>query len=152
MTAQAPYPIPNSPPPSFHSRASSPNADSRRLLSDDPLAKNEDRTLSDAFDSPSDDESDGEGDGLDDRQRLMRGQPQVEDEDGSSSPNPRDGIQRRVTQLPDFQPSGGITPASGRIYGGGQNDGVWANLSAKPTAGEDLEEKPPVRTFHPILA
>ncbi|KAF2278405.1 metal homeostatis protein bsd2 [Westerdykella ornata] len=143
--AQPTYPIPNSPPPSFHSRASSPNADSRRLLADDPLAKDEDRTLEDAFDSPSDDESDGEGDGLDDRQRLMRGQPQSEeeDDDGSNGQNPRGGIQRRVTQLPVFQPSSGATAGAGRIYGGGQNDGVWANLSAKPTPGEDLEEKPP---------
>lgn len=140
------YPIPNSPPPSFHSRASSPTGASRRLLSEDPLKNEEDRTLADTFDSPSDDEEsdDEHGDGMDDRQRLMRGQPESAPEEQSVE-DPRQGIQRRVTQLPVFQ-----TPSSGarssRIYGGGQNDGVWANLSAKPTRGEEVEEKPPVCT------
>lgn len=32
----------------------------------------------------------------------------------------------------------------GRVFGGGQTDGVFANISAKPTAGEKLEEHPPV--------
>lgn len=34
--------------------------------------------------------------------------------------------------------------AGGRVFGGGQTDGVFANISAKPTAGEKLEEHPPV--------
>lgn len=145
VTSQQQWP-PASPPPSFHSRASSPT--SRRLLSDDPLAHSDDRspdptphqdraqdrTLADTFDSDSDDDEDG--DGRDDRQRLMRGNPQHDDD---APPPP--GIQRRVTELPTFNTQ---TPASGRVYGGG-NGGVWANLSAKPTRGEDLEEKPPVR-------
>jgi hypothetical protein len=143
VTSQQQWP-PASPPPSFRSRASSPTA--RRLLSDDPLAHSEDRTpdrtpdrtqdrtLADTFDSDSDDDEDA--DGRDDRQRLMRGNPQ----DDAVPPPP--GIQRRVTELPTFNTQ---TPASGRVYGGG-NGGVWANLSAKPTRGEDVEEKPPVRT------
>jgi hypothetical protein len=125
---------PASPPPSFHSRASSPNGTSRRLLSEDPIANQEDRTLADTFDSDSDDEEDV--DGRDDRQRLMRGNPRTEDEPVAP------GIQRRVTELPVFNTQ---APTSGRVYGGG-NGGVWANLSAKPTRGEDAEEKPPVRT------
>lgn len=136
-----PYPIPASPPPSFHSRASSPAAASRRLLSDDPLTNDADRTLADTFDSDSDEEE--EGDGRDDRQRLMRGNPD-EQREHEEAENVRIGIQRRVTQLPVFNTQ---APTSGRIYGGGQNDGVWANLSAKPTRGEDVEEKPPVRTL-----
>jgi hypothetical protein len=138
------YPVPSSPPPSFRSRASSPTNASRRLLSDDPLSNDADRTLADTFDNPSDseDSDDENGDGMDDRQRLMRGQPEAaQSEDTEEQVRPQ-GIQRRVTQLPVFQ-----TPAAGarssRIYGGGQNDGVWANLSAKPQPGGDVEEKPP---------
>jgi hypothetical protein len=125
---------PASPPPSFHSRASSPNGTSRHLLSEDPITNEEDRTLADTFDSDSDDEDDN--DGRDDRQRLMRGNPRTEDE-----PAPP-GIERRVTELPVFNTQ---APTPGRVYGGG-NGGVWANLSAKPTRGEDAEEKPPVCT------
>lgn len=33
---------------------------------------------------------------------------------------------------------------SGRVFGGGQTDGVFANINAKPTASEKLEEHPPV--------
>jgi hypothetical protein len=126
---------PASPPPSFHSRASSPNGTSRRLLSEDPTPNEEDRTLADTFDSDSDSDDD-DNDGRDDRQRLMRGNPRTEDEPVAP------GIQRRVTELPVFNTQ---APSSGRVYGGG-NGGVWANLSAKPTRGEDAEEKPPVRT------
>jgi hypothetical protein len=126
---------PASPPPSFHSRTSSPNnAASRRLLSDDPLANAEDRTLADTFDSDSDDDEDS--DGRDDRQRLMRGTAPADE------PPAAPGVQRRVTELPAFNTQ---APTSGRVYGGG-NGGVWANLSAKPTRGEDAEEKPPVCT------
>jgi hypothetical protein len=124
---------PASPPPSFRSRASSPtDGASRGLLSDDPLANEEDRTLADTFDSDSDDDDDA--DGRDDRQRLMRGNPRTEDEPVAP------GIQRRVTEIPVFNTQ---APSTGRVYGGG-NGGVWANLSAKPTRGEDAEEKPPV--------
>ncbi|KAH3905366.1 hypothetical protein HBH56_220080 [Parastagonospora nodorum] len=123
---------PASPPPSFHSRASSPNGGaSRRLLADDPVANEEDRTLADTFDSESDDDEDD--DGRDDRQRLMRGNPTTEDQPVAP------GIQRRVTEIPVFNTQ---APSTGRVYGGG-NGGVWANLSAKPTPGQDAEEKPP---------
>jgi hypothetical protein len=129
---------PASPPPSFHSRASSPNnGASRRLLSDDPLTNEEDRTLADTFDSDSDEDEDG--DGRDDRQRLMRGNPSQADEEPLTPT-----VQRRVTEIPTFNTQ---APTSGRVYGGG-NGGVWANLSAKPTRGEDAEEKPPVPTPH----
>lgn len=122
---------PASPPPSFHSRASSPTT--RRLLADDPLAHPQDRTLADTFDSDSDDDDDEHG--RDDRQRLMRGNPPPDD--AAAAPP---AIQRRMTELPAFNTQ---APATGRVYGGG-NGGVWANLSAKPTRGEDVEEKPPV--------
>lgn len=129
--AQQQWP-PASPPPSFRSRSSSPNSTQRRLLSDDPLAHEEDRTLADTFDSDSDDD---EEDGRDDRQRLMRGNPQADEP-------PAPGFERRVTELPVFNTQ---AASSGRVYGGG-NGGVWANLSAKPTPGQDAEEKPPVRS------
>ncbi|KAF2121860.1 hypothetical protein BDV96DRAFT_609006 [Lophiotrema nucula] len=131
--------IPNSPPPSFHSRASSPSGGaSRRLLADDPLDNDADRTLADTFGSPSGDEDSDNEDEVDDRQRLMRGQPETQPE--GSEETVRQGVQRRVTQLPVFNTS---APRSGRIYGAGNNDGVFANLSAKPTRGEEAEEKPP---------
>ncbi|KAF1977184.1 hypothetical protein BU23DRAFT_551109 [Bimuria novae-zelandiae CBS 107.79] len=134
---QAPYPIPASPPPSFHSRASSPTAASRRLLSDDPLANDADGTLADTFDAASDEDDDES----DDRQRLMRGTPEeTPDADDDTLRPTRPGRQRSVTQLPVFNT---VAPTGGRIYGGGQNDGVFANLSAKPTRGEEVEEKPP---------
>jgi hypothetical protein len=140
VQSSTPYQVPTSPPPSFHSRASSPsNGASHRLLADDPLAADADRTLADTFDTDSEDDEDS--DGRDDRQRLMRGQPEPEGEDEESNPV-RMGVQRRVTQLPVFN----TQAPSGRVVGSGQNDGVFANLSAKPTRGEDLEEKPPVRT------
>ena len=137
---RTPYPIPASPPPSFHSRASSPAATSRRLLADDPLANDADGTLADTFDAESDDDE------TDDRQRLMRGTPDEPPHVDDSSLRPaRPGRQRSVTQLPEFNTV--TAGAAGRIYGGGQNDGVFANLSAKPTRGEELEEKPPVCLF-----
>ncbi|KAL1962992.1 hypothetical protein VTN77DRAFT_8838 [Rasamsonia byssochlamydoides] len=136
--------IPSSPPPSFHSRSSSPS--SRRLLSDDPMRNEADQTLQEAFDDGN--ETD-EADEPDDRQRLMRGNPPPRNESTSESANasssesrddgPRNPpIQRRVTILPSFSSS---TP-SGRVVGMG-NDGVFANLSAKPERGEKNEEDLP---------
>ena len=139
--------VPSSPPPSFRSRASSPTSH-HHLSSEDPLASEADRTLADTFDdgSPSDAES---NDGGDDRQRLMRGNPVPTTE--SQTTTTTDGsrpvqIQRTLTQFP------GVTPvAPGRTRGmpystfTSSNDGVFANLSAKPERGEKLEEeKPPV--------
>lgn len=53
----------------------------------------------------------------------------------------RPAVERRVTQLPVFAPA-----TAPRRYGGPGNDGVFANLSAKPERGvdADAEEKPPV--------
>jgi len=136
--------VPSSPPPSFHSRASSPS--SRRLLRQDSVEQAADRDLADTFDDG--EESDAENDG-DDRQRLMRA-----DSSRSTSANipetsppsqsqvaqpPR--IERRVTEIPAFR-----SQDSTRTIPGGPkptNDGVFANLSAKPTAGESLDDKPP---------
>ncbi|EOD52270.1 metal homeostatis protein bsd2 [Neofusicoccum parvum] len=117
----------------------------QRLLAEhDPLASDADRELEETFASPSDDEDsdDENGDGVDDRQRLMRGQPESSRNDegygGSSQEETRPRpIVRRVTQLPAFVPGG-------RVVGGGSgNDGVFANLSAKPSREDDVEEKPP---------
>ena len=104
-----------------------------------------DRTLADTFD---DGGSDNESNDGDDRQRLLRG-----------NPTPASGDERRVA--PAEQPAGDGTPAHLsprtpaaslnapiRVYGGGarpsSNDGVFANLSAKPEHGEKNEEQPPV--------
>lgn len=139
ISSQSPHhqpAIPNSPPPSFRSRASS----RRTSAEHDPQTEVE-RSLTDAFAGSPDDESDDE---QDDSRRLVN--------DGDRSPEqapsePRPGnMQRRVTQLPVFTPS--ASRPTGRIYGGGNSttDGVFANISAKPTRGEELEEKPPVRS------
>lgn len=141
---------PSSPPPSFRSRTSSPL--SRRLLSsDDPIASEAERTLADTFDDGSDSDDDGNNDG-DDRQRLMRastihsdaGQQVVHDGDRPSLP-------ATVTRLPATVPQLGVS-APTRPHTGpapystfSQNDGVFANLNAKPERGEKLEEQPPVR-------
>lgn len=135
--------IPNSPPPSFRSRASSP------VLRQDPLRTDADRELHDTFDSPSDDEGSDDGnEGQDDRQRLMHGSAPPTFETSSTQvsaptgqtinpPAQRSRIVRMVTQLPIFN--------RGQTYNaGGQNDGVFANLSAKPQRGDDVDEKPPV--------
>lgn len=133
--------IPSSPPPSFRSRTSSPS--SRHLLSQDPLASEAEQTLADTF---NDGDSDGEDD-TDDRQRLMRGQPDspVQEQAAQSDENaPRHPvIQRRVTELPAFAPP---VTGSGRVIGGGRstNDGVFANMAAKPERGEKGEDHPPV--------
>ena len=139
---QASHAIPSSPPPSFRSRASSPS--SRHLLSsEDPITSEAERTLADTFDDGT--ASDNESNDGDDRQRLMRGNPQPANEDDESRPT----LQRAVTELPSFPSSApGTLAAPVRVYGGGarpsSNDGVFANLSAKPEHGEKLEEQPPV--------
>ncbi|KAH0609367.1 uncharacterized protein H6S33_012853 [Morchella sextelata] len=82
--------------------------------------------LSDSFDSPSDDEDD---------MRNVR---------GSQNANFRESIPLVSTNSSTTQASsaaGGIP--GGRIFGGGQTDGVFANISAKPTVGEKVEEHPP---------
>jgi hypothetical protein len=100
-----------------------------------------DRTLADTFDADGAD-SDEENDG-DDRQRLMRGaqaSPSAERSPSLAAADaPPPSLERRPTVLPVF------APRSTRIYGGGSgSDGVFANLAAKPDAGEKMEEHPPV--------
>ncbi|KAK5198051.1 hypothetical protein LTR99_009468 [Exophiala xenobiotica] len=135
LSPDAHYGIPSSPPPSFRSRASSPT--SRRLLNQDPLSTEAHRDLEDTFDDgeASDEENDG-----DDRQRLMRAEPPTARQDAASpripavEAPPVPTIERRVTELPAFRPM----PTSTRA-----TDGVFANLSAKPERGEQLDDKPP---------
>lgn len=132
--------IPHSPPPSFRSRNSSPS--SRRLLNQDPLhSENEDdrnRDMADAFDdSDNEDESD-------DRQRLMRNNTSrsVSSQNESAPPRPLaapPAIERRITSIPSFAPS-----TTTRTAPKPASDGVFANLSAKPTpGGEPTDDKPP---------
>jgi hypothetical protein len=123
-------PIPNSPPPSFHSRASS-------LLSRERTNENVDSTLADAFDD-SDGDSDNEAD---DRQRLVRGNSfPVND---SAAPV---GADANNTQLPNAAQRTVPRAGASRVYGGGiQSDGVFSNLAAKPEANApEKEEQPPV--------
>lgn len=128
----SPHQIPHSPPPSFRSRASS--LSSRRLLAQDPLVHDPDHDLQDAFDDG--EASDAENDG-DDRQRLMRAEPAPAQ---TPTTTPQTAVERRVTELPAFRPM----PSSASR----PTDGVFANLSAKPERGEQLEEKPPVSSSY----
>lgn len=143
--------IPNSPPPSFRSRSSSPS--SRRLLHGD------DQELADAF---GDEDGSDDDDELDDRQRLMRGNPAgwapadySQMTPASSSETTGDAQEpsreapanpRRPTILPTF-----TLPGSGGSRSvTASNDGVFANLAAKPERGEKTEDLPPVSSirFH----
>lgn len=139
LTPHSRHGIPSSPPPSFHSRASSPTG--RRLLNQDPLSSVADRDLEDTFDDG--DASDAENDG-DDRQRLMRADAPPTGQDAATTqipptnPSSVPTVERRVTELPAFRPM----PASARPM-----DGVFANLSAKPERGEPIDDKPPVSYF-----
>ena len=131
-TAPRHQPIPNSPPPSFHSRASSRELARRGQV---------DPTLADAFDTEGDDSDDD----ADDRQRLVRGNSFPSD-DGQATPVssaasiPGAPVERNATQFPP-------RVVSGRVYGGGiQSDGVFSNLTAKPERAQpEKEEQPPVR-------
>lgn len=131
-------PVPNSPPPSFHSRASSRD---RRGV---------DPALADAFDTDGDDSDDD----ADDRQRLVRADSTQASRDASRNPSSesRPQPERHVTQLPPTASTtagGPTTPF--RIYGSGiQNEGVFSNLTAKPERGGEVkEEQPPVRRINP---
>lgn len=144
---------PSSPPPSFRSRSSSPSR--RRLLRDDPHDTGADDTLAAAFGDGSDSEADDEPD---DRQRLMRAQPDPQpvadsntttasaSSSGAGSGSQSSGeqrtpaMQRRPTILPSFNGPGS---GSGRTISS-SNDGVFANLAAKPERGEKNEDMPPV--------
>lgn len=138
--------IPQSPPPSFRSRASS-----RRNSSQQDHQHNEehDRVLDDAFAAPSDDESenDDDDDATSGSRRLIRNN---ERQNSSDDDHPGRSMDRRVTEINMFMPGASQGATTGRVYGGGNStrDGVFANISAKPTPGEDLEEKPPVCLAH----
>ncbi|KAI0397939.1 hypothetical protein F5Y17DRAFT_454524 [Xylariaceae sp. FL0594] len=139
-SALHPQRIPNSPPPSFHSRASSPERRRQDLNSD----------LADAFDT------DGESsdDEPDDRQRLVRAHSfpvsQSTPASTTASADGQSGLPGASQQAIQGHPgagasSGGSAPRSSRIYGGGiQSDGVFSNMTARPERGEKIvEEAPP---------
>lgn len=115
---------PNSPPPSFRSRASS--ATRNRQVNAD---------LEDAFGSD-DDETDDE---TDDRQRLVsQTTPTTTTAPPSSTGS---ATQQRYAPVP--------TTTAGRVIGGGSgSDGVFANMSARPertNGASEKDEQPPVR-------
>lgn len=124
--------IPTSPPPSFRSHGSS----RRNSTQHEPIDEDPDRSLDDAFDAPSDDESD---DTPPVSQRLVRND---ERRQSTFSHGNNRQFDRRVTEINMFMPGGSRT---GAVHGGGNgtSDGVFSNISAKPTRGEELEEKPP---------
>lgn len=137
-----PQRVPNSPPPSFHSRASS--ADRRR--------HNVDSDLADAFDTDGDDSDDEP----DDTRRLVRGNSfppsQAQATAASNPPSTSEARHNAVAQPSTQPPSFAPTPsqraqpsANARIYGGGiQSDGVFSNMTARPERGEKIvEEAPP---------
>ncbi|KKY15648.1 putative metal homeostatis protein bsd2 [Phaeomoniella chlamydospora] len=128
--------LPSSPPPSFRSRASSPT--SRHVFSQDPLDNEAEQTLADTFDDG--EGSDREDEEVDDRQRLMRASadspsPSLDAQPTTNEYRPAPQIVRRVTEFP------GVSVSSRSLQSA--NDGVFANLSAKPERGEKLEEQPP---------
>ena len=114
--------VPNSPPPSFHSRASSPH----RRHQVDP-------TLADAFD----DDDDNSEDEADDRQRLVR--------QSTLSSNSND-VSSTEYPTPTTSSYPASSARSGRIMGGGNGtDGVFANMSARPERQDsEKDEQPPV--------
>ncbi|KAL2886838.1 Metal homeostatis protein BSD2 [Ceratocystis lukuohia] len=131
-----------SPPPSFHSRPSSPE----RSHAVDP-------DLADAFGGDSDSDSDS-ADEADDRQRLVRRAPTTTsisalDDDGDDGPvnsGPQTSIPETLSaSAARAQPSVATLARAGRrVYGGGMaSDGVFSNLAAKPDMGEEKEEMPP---------
>ncbi|KAI1371617.1 hypothetical protein F4677DRAFT_305603 [Hypoxylon crocopeplum] len=132
-SSRQPQRVPNSPPPSFHSRASS--FERRR--------QNVDPTLADAFDTEGG-ESDDEPD---DRQRLVRGNSFPISSNSTSQTSSGGNDTPSTPEGPAAQWStSGATPQPGsRVYGGGiQSDGVFSNMTARPERGEKIvEEQPP---------
>lgn len=121
--------IPNSPPPSFHSRASSPNRNGR--VNND---------LADAFDD--DDASDDEAD---DRQRLVRqnSTPTIR----STSDSSRSSAPAASASIPATADTTSSSSRPRVMGGGNASDGVFANMSARPERGDanaEKEEQPPV--------
>ncbi|KAK5625414.1 hypothetical protein RRF57_001130 [Xylaria bambusicola] len=136
-----PQRIPNSPPPSFHSRSSSADRRIHSVNSD----------LADAFDADADD-SDEEPD---DRQRLVRGnsfpvsQTSAATSSVQTTPRETETQQSRPNQSQPQSHSavntGAQSTMNSRVYGGGiQSDGVFSNMTARPERGEKIvEEAPP---------
>ncbi|KAI4843554.1 hypothetical protein E4T45_08556 [Aureobasidium sp. EXF-8846] len=131
--------IPNSPPPSFRSHNSSRRNSAQHNHHHDQDA---DRDIDDAFAAPSDDEDDRDAPNAD-RQRLVQTNDLDSAEPAAPVQPPRLG--RRVTEINMFLPGGSRSNNTTTTIGGGSsaNDGVFANISAKPTRGEELDEKPP---------
>ncbi|KAG8158129.1 hypothetical protein KVR01_011890 [Diaporthe batatas] len=134
---------PNSPPPSFHSRASSVAPRNRSV---------QDPTLADAFDA---DDSDSD-DEPDDRQRLVRQNTDPVQSSSSSGAAPYSPAGSASTPQPPQPPRHQQSPSSAaaaaaaatssnRVFGSGiQNEGVFSNLTAKPErGGTEKEEMPP---------
>lgn len=125
--------VPNSPPPSFHSRSSSPRRHANQI---------QDPTLADAFGDDSDADSDDE---VDDRQRLVR--------QNSSHQGDTTNVSEAAANAPSASSTAppphvypGAAARSQRIVGGG-GDGVFANMSARPErqGTSEKDEQPPVR-------
>jgi hypothetical protein len=110
------------------------------------MSNDADRALADSFDHPSDDDnSDNEGEEGDARQRLMR----THTGDGlSASAENATAVTQHPAQPPTFEPSSTATSVLASTVpdlNRSTNDGVFANLNAKPEVGEKVEEHPPVR-------
>lgn len=138
--------IPASPPPSFRSRTSSP-ASRNFLASEDPVTSDADRTLADTFDDGEDSDAEGNNGG-DDRQRLMHNTPctpaaEQRIENDGTRPGLSQGIAADPpSSTPAAQGHPNVTSATSQLSSA--NDGVFANLNAKPERGEKTEEQPPV--------
>ena len=121
------------------------------MFSEDPVTSDAERTLADTFDDGGGSDYDGE-DFSDDRQRLMRGNiaptSLVDGSDHDEIRSPAISLDPTVTT----QRRREVVSPVGRLQGGGAqvlsfssaNDGVFANLNAKPERGEKSEEQPPV--------
>lgn len=102
--------------------------------------------MADTFDDGSDSDND-EIDGRDDRQRLMHGSDRSLN-DGTNEES-RPSVHESTAEPPNSL-SAVTVPASrgpgavARNQFALVNDGVFANLNAKPERGEKLEEQPPV--------
>lgn len=141
VAARSPPAIPNSPPPSFRSYPSS-----RRPSRDNLRRSEEERDLDNAFDAPSDDEE--EDNSARDRRRLI-----IADRDASTPVEATTSFPSAAMAAPNSSSRPTYTPASSsaRALNNNQvNDGVFANLNAKPRAGDDVEEKPPVSLSCPF--
>ncbi|KAF3915691.1 hypothetical protein AA313_de0208253 [Arthrobotrys entomopaga] len=115
--------IPNSPPPSFRSRPESPVS---------PIEVTENTALADSFDSSDDEDDDlrsprGRNASQDDTVHYESALPYVSEASSASDPQATSSTPSR------------------RVVGNSSNDGVFANLSAKPTVGGEkpAEEHPP---------